>query len=242
MDAFRITGADRPGPWVVTVDHAMNRVPPGVGPLGLPDRDMRRHIAWDPGALGTALALGETLGAPVVASTYSRLVIDPNRGEDDPTLLMKLYDGTPIPGNRRAGTAERERRLRLFHRPYHDAVARLMARPGAILLAIHTFTPRLRGRPPRPWEVGILSARDRRLADPLLRLLRAEGLTVGDNEPYTGALPGDSVDRHALSQGRPNALVELRNDLVATPEGERAWAARLAPVLEAARAEALPSS
>lgn len=240
MDAFEITGADRPGPWIVTADHASNRVPPAVGDLGLPPREMARHIAWDPGALGTALALGEALGAPVIASTFSRLVIDPNRGEDDPTLLMKLYDGTPIPGNRHAGPAERARRLALFHRPYHDALAGLMARPGAILLAVHSFTPRLKGRPPRPWEVGILSAADRRLADPLIAMLRAQGLTVGDNEPYTGALPGDSVDRHALRHGRPNALVEIRNDLIAAPEGQRAWAARLAPVLRAARAAALP--
>lgn len=237
MDAFRITGADRPGPWIVTVDHASNRVPPDVsgGDLGLPAADMDRHIAWDVGALGTALRLAEALDAPVIASTFSRLVIDPNRGEDDPTLLMKLYDGTVIPGNRHADAAERERRLALLHRPYHAALGALMARPGAIMLAVHSFTPRLKGRPPRPWEVGILSAADRRLADPLIARLRAAGLTVGDNEPYTGHLPGDSVDRHALAEGRPNALVELRNDLIATDAGQAEWSARLAPVLEEAR-------
>ncbi|MGR3542419.1 MAG: N-formylglutamate amidohydrolase [Hasllibacter sp.] len=237
MDAYRIEGADRPGPWIVTVDHAMNRVPPEIagGDLGLPPGEMARHIAWDIGALGTARGLAAALDAPLIHSTFSRLVIDPNRGEDDPTLLMRLYDGTVIPANRDAGPAERERRLDLLHRPYHDALAGLMARPGAIMLAVQSFTPRLNGRAPRPWQVGILSADDRRLADPLLARLRATGLTVGDNEPYTGRLPGDAVDRHALAHGRPNALIELRNDLIEDDAGQAEWAGRLAPILREAR-------
>ena len=237
----QIVGEDRPGRWVVSCDHASPRVPPEVagGDLGLPPADMARHIAYDVGAAGVTVALAEILGAPAILSDFSRLVIDPNRGEDDPTLLMRLYDGTIIPANRHADAAERARRLDLLHRPYHAALGGLMARPGAILLAVHSFTPRLRGRAPRPWHVGVLSAWDRRLADPLLARLGAEpDLCVGDNEPYAGHLPGDSVDRHALAHGRPNALVEIRNDLIAAPEGQREWAARLAPILEAARADA----
>ena len=61
---------------------------------------MGRHIAYDIGAMGTALALGEALNAPVICSNFSRLVIDPNRGADDPTLIPQLYDGTIIAGNR----------------------------------------------------------------------------------------------------------------------------------------------
>lgn len=240
-DAFEVIGAARPGPWIVSCDHASARVPKDVagGDLGLPPEEMGRHIAYDVGALGVALALGEALGAPVIASRFSRLVIDPNRGEDDPTLLMRLYDGTVIPANRRADAAETERRLARYHRPYHAALGALMARPGAILVAVHSFTPRLRSRAPRPWHVGVLSAADRRLADPLIARLEAEGdLIVGDNEPYAGHLPGDSVDRHALAHGRPNALLELRQDLIAAPGDAAAWGARLAPILEAARADA----
>ena len=189
---------------------------------------------------GVAEALGEALDAPVICSNFSRLVIDPNRGEDDPTLLMKLYDGTIIPGNRHAGEDEREARLAACYRPYHAALGELAARPGAALLSIHSFTPRLRGRPPRPWQVGVLFHEDdARLARPLLDRLRAEpDLTVGENEPYPGHLPGDAVDRHALRHGRPNVLIELRQDLIATPACQREWATRLAPLLEAARATA----
>lgn len=231
-----LENADAPGRWVVTCDHASNRVPPevGGGDLGLPASDMARHIAYDVGALGLARALGEALNAPCLSSNFSRLVIDPNRGEDDPTLLMKLYDGSIIPGNRHADGTERDRRLADFHRPYHAAYATLAA-SHPVICAIHSFTPQLRGRPPRPWHVGILHAADTRLADPVITRLEAEpDLTVGRNEPYSGHLPGDAIDRHALQHGRLNVLIELRNDLIATETDQLAWAARLAPILTAA--------
>lgn len=234
-----IHGEDRPGRWLITCDHASNLVPPdiGGGSLGLAREDMERHIAYDVGADGVAQHLGLLLDAPVIAANFSRLVIDPNRGEDDPTLLMKLYDGSIIPENRHADAAERERRLNAFYRPYHRELARLAALPHMVLVAVHSFTRQLRGRDPRPWEIGLLYAADDRLAVPLLALLRAEGdLCVGDNEPYCGHLPGDSVDRHATAFNRPNVLVELRNDLIADNDGQRHWAERLAPLLRRALA------
>lgn len=242
MEPFDIIGEDRPGRWLVTCDHASNRVPVEVcgGDLGISPEDMSRHIAWDVGARGLAEALGVLLDAPVVCSTFSRLVIDPNRGEEDPTLVMKLYDGTIIPGNRHVGEAEVERRLATLYRPYHDALARLAARRAdTVIVAVHSFTPCLRGRGPRPWHVGVLYSRDDdRLSARLIVRLRAEAdLCIGDNEPYAGALPGDAIDRHALRMGRHNTLIEVRNDLIADAAHQVAWAARLAPVLKAALAE-----
>jgi predicted N-formylglutamate amidohydrolase len=248
-DSHRIFGADRPGPWVVCCDHASNRVPDevGGGSLGLPPEDMARHIAWDIGAAGVGVALADLLDAPAVLSCFSRLVIDPNRGEDDPTLLMKIYDGTVIPANRNAGVAERELRLARYWRPYRAAVADQLQRPGAILVSMHSYNRQLAGRAPRPWQVGLLSAHDRRLSDPLLELMATDAgflrfvervsgapLCLGDNEPYPGYLPGDVVDAMALTHGRPNTLVELRNDLIETPDQQRAWAAELAPLFHRA--------
>lgn len=234
--AFHIEGATRPGRWLVTCDHATNRVPPevGGGTLGIAPEDMARHIAWDPGAAGVARALGVALDSPVICSDFSRLVIDPNRGEDDPTLVMRLYDGTIIPGNRYVTEAEIARRKATLYDPYHTALAELAARrPDTVILSIHSFTPCLRGRPPRPWQIGILySHLDPRLSVPLVNRLRAEpDLCVGDNQPYSGHLPGDAVDRHALLPGRHNTLIELRNDLIADAAGQQAWATRLAPIL-----------
>lgn len=234
--AFHIDGKARPGRWLITCDHASNHVPDwiGGGSLGIGPADMARHIAWDVGAAGLALALGERLDSPVILSDFSRLVIDPNRGEDDPTLVMQLYDGTIIPANRHAGPEEVERRLDRLYRPYHAAYARLAAlRPDRVIVAIHSFTPCLKGRGPRPWHVGVLySHLDERFSRPLIARLQAEtDLCIGDNEPYSGHLPGDAIDRHALRLGRHNTLIELRNDLIGTGAQQAHWAARLAPIL-----------
>ncbi|MCP5075404.1 MAG: N-formylglutamate amidohydrolase [Rhodobacteraceae bacterium] len=233
---FHIIGEDRPARWLITCDHASNAIPPEVngGTLGLAPEDMARHIAWDPGAVGVSIALAEMLDAPAVLGNFSRLVIDPNRGEDDPTVLMKLYDGTIIPANRDACPEERERRLAAYHRPYHGALERMAARQeNTVFVAIHSYTKQLRGREERPWHIGVLHGKDARFAIPLIRRLEAEpDLCVGENEPYGGHLDGDSVDRHAIRQGRVNVLIELRNDLIRTDEHQFNWARRLAPILQ----------
>ncbi len=232
---FEISGAGRSGRFVFLCDHAANTVPPFVagGDLGLPASDMARHIAFDPGAAGVTRALAERLQGPAVLSNFSRLVIDPNRGEDDPTLIMRLYDGTIIAANKSVDAAERERRLDTMHRPYHKAVAGVVATiQNPVLVSIHSFTPQLRGRPPRPWQIGVLYAHDRRLADPLMvRLAQEPDLCVGDNQPYTGHLQGDTMDQHALRHGHGHVLIEIRNDLISSETDQRAWADRLAPVL-----------
>ncbi len=220
---------------LITCDHAANTVPDtvGNGDLGLAATDMARHIAYDVGAAGVTYALAELMDAPAILSNFSRLVIDPNRDEDDPTLLMKLYDGTIIPGNRHADAAEREHRLNTCYRPYHTAQAEMAARQDdTVLISIHSYTPQLNGYPQRPWHIGILYGADSRLSMPLLARLRQEpDLSVGENEPYLGHLDGDSVDRHAIAFGRPNTLIEIRNDLIETDAQQVAWAKRLAPIL-----------
>jgi len=224
---------------LVLCDHASNVVPPDVagGDLGLRATDMQRHIAYDIGARGVAAELARLLDAPAVLSRFSRLVVDPNRGEDDPTLIMRIYDSTVVPGNRRLGADERERRLARYHRPYHDAIDRrldamLAAGREPALVAIHSFTPQFLGRAPRPWHVGVLWHRDGRIAEPLIARLRREGdLCVGDNQPYAGQLEGDTLSRHGTGRGLRHVLIELRHDLIDAPEAQRLWAARLAPIL-----------
>jgi predicted N-formylglutamate amidohydrolase len=189
------------------------------------------------GAAGLTRALANELNAPAILSRFSRLVIDPNRGADDPTLLMKLYDGTIIPANRHAGPAELAERMERLYNPYHTALAELAAqRTDTVICAIHSFTPQLRGRPPRPWHIGVLHSHlDSRLALPLIGRLQAEpDLCIGDNEPYAGHLPGDAIDQHALQKGRLNVLIELRQDLISDATGQAHWAKRLAPILTAA--------
>jgi predicted N-formylglutamate amidohydrolase len=230
---------EAPAPVLVLCDHATNRVPDCVngGSLDICADDMNRHIAFDIGALGVSRHLANTLNAPLLATNFSRLVIDPNRGEDDPTLLMKLYDGTIIPANRHADDSEKQRRLDAFHRPYHRAIAKRLddwhtAGVTPAIISIHSFTPQLRGRALRPWQIGVLWDEDARMARPLIDQLAANpALCVGDNEPYAGSLRGDTMYFHATLRGLPHVLVELRNDLIETDAGQAEWAGVLAPVL-----------
>ena len=234
--AYLTHGHERETRWLITCDHATNFVPPHVndGCLGLPSEDMERHIAYDLGAAGVSRHLADLLHGTAVMANFSRLVIDPNRGEQDPTVLMRLYDGSVVPGNKDACDVEKERRLDTLHRPYHQALAGYAdRRDDTVIVAIHSFTPKLQGRPHRPWQVAVLHSRDKRFSGPFVeRLMREPDLIVGDDQPYFGFLPDDSIDRHAASRNRPHVLIEIRNDLIIDDEGQTEWAERLAPLLQ----------
>ena len=91
-------------------------------------------------------------------------------------------------------------------------------------MAVHSFTPQLQGRPPRPWEIGVLYAHDRRYSDPLIEVLEEKSpYTVGKNQPYNGALEGDTMDAIGLQHDRLHALLEIRNDLIADEAGQNKW-------------------
>jgi predicted N-formylglutamate amidohydrolase len=234
--------------FLVICDHASNALPPGYGSLGLNAGEFSRHIAYDIGAGAVSRLLADKLGCPAVLARFSRLLIDLNRGADDPTLVMKLSDGAIIPANRNVDAfqdaAEFAHRLAHFYEPYHAAVAGAVSRAraaGAVpaILSIHSFTPVWRGKA-RPWHAGILWDRDDRLPMPLLQALRQEpGLVIGDNEPYSGELKGDCLYRHGTQNGLPHALVEIRQDLIADARGQEEWADRLARLI--ARIAVLPA-
>ncbi|SMX23010.1 N-formylglutamate amidohydrolase [Boseongicola aestuarii] len=241
-EPYHVLGGDRASRWLIVCDHARNRVPDWVngGDLGIAAEDMQRHIAFDIGAAGVAKRLAELLGAPAILSNFSRLVIDPNRGEDDPTLVMQLYDGTLIAGNRGISQASINERLERCYRPYHEAVTDLAARhDDTVIVSVHSFTPRFRGRPMRPWHCGLLYGGDTRLSLPLVQLLeQVPGLVVGANKPYSGHLIGDTIYRHAIVPGRQNTLIEVRNDLIESDAGQAEWAERFAKLLPKALAAA----
>ena len=218
-------------------DHAGNALPPAYGALGLAPELFHTHIAYDIGAAEVTRALAASFGAPAVLGTFSRLLIDLNRGPDDPTLVMKLSDGSIIPGNRHADAAEVAQRIKQFHAPYHQAIAQQIARLGQPpLISLHSFTPSWKGAP-RPWEVGVLWDQDRRLAGPLMTRLAEAGFAVGDNEPYSGALEGDTLNRHGTKNGLPHVLIEMRQDLIGDTKAANAFAAKLLPIIKSALAD-----
>jgi predicted N-formylglutamate amidohydrolase len=222
--------------FLILCDHASNALPEPYGTLGLPAAELERHIAYDIGAATVARTLAAALGAPALLAPCSRLLIDPNRGLDDPTLIMKLSDGAVVPGNLRIDAAERARRIERYYQPYHQAIAERIDRALALgrppdLISIHSFTP-LWKAVPRPWHVGILWEGDRSLPAALIAALAADpALVVGDNEPYAGGLPGDTMDTHAVGRGLRHALIEIRQDLIAVASDAVEWGERLAHIL-----------
>jgi predicted N-formylglutamate amidohydrolase len=222
---------------VLLCDHASNHLPQDYGGLGLPASEFERHIAYDIGAAALTRGLAQRLDATAVLSCFSRLLIDPNRGMDDPTLIMRLSDGAVVPGNRGVDEAERARRIARFHQPYHGAIAAAVAGVRArghvpFLVSIHSFTPVWRGWQ-RPWHVGILWDRDEEVARAMIRGFLSQGdLVVGDNEPYHGALEGDTLNTHGTKPGLPHALIEVRQDLIAAKSGVDEWVERVAKVIE----------
>lgn len=246
-DAYTLIEGRADAGYVIFCDHASNALPADYGSLGLAASELERHIGYDIGAAGVVRRLAGLRGAPAILSRYSRLLIDLNRGTDDPTLIMRLSDGAIVPGNRHLDAAERAKRIARYYEPYHRAAGAMIDRcveagaPPAII-SIHSFTPFWKGVP-RPWHAAILWDKDPRLALALLTGLRAEpGLVVGENEPYTGRLKGDTMWRHGTSRGLAHAIVEIRQDLIATEAGEAEWAALLDRILRdlASRRDLVP--
>ena len=221
----------------LTCEHAGPAIPRRLGTLGLDERHLERHIAYDIGAAGVARRLSAKLDATLVLQRYSRLVVDCNRRPAAHDFVATLSEDTEIPGN--IGVSEEERLAREVEifRPYHDTVRALLdeRRAGArpvVLVSVHSCTPVFLGVS-RPWHIGVLYERDRRYAGILLDLLgRESALRVGDNEPYFMTDEKDyAVPVHGERRGIPHVELELRQDLVATQAGQIEWAERLARVL-----------
>lgn len=218
---------------LVVCDHAGRAIPPEYGSLGVAEEKLGGHIAWDIGAGALTRRLADQLGACAVVARYSRLVVDLNRGLDHPTLMVARSDGIEVPGNRDLDPTAIERRLDLYYRPYHQAVAerlaRLKARYGApALIGIHSFTPVMNGVE-RPWQVGLLWNKDRRLVDPMLAALAGQDdVMAAENEPYSGRTTNHTMDIHGTDHGLPNLSIEVRQDLIDSSEGALRWAEILA--------------
>lgn len=233
--AVEILNPGGQGNFVLVCDHASNAFPAEYGSLGLDAAECARHIAYDIGAAEVTRILSRELDAPAVLARWSRLLIDVNRDTASPTLIPEVSDGTEIPGNRDMTDAERERRIRDYYIPFHEAVDQTVRAAMAgdrvpIVMAVHSFTPVMNGRK-RPWHVGLLWNRDPRLAARMIEAYEARGFTVGDNEPYSGRHLFYTMDRHGARHGLPQATLEIRQDEVTDAAGIARWAEITAAVL-----------
>lgn len=222
-------------------DHATNFIPEAYQNLGVDEAHLQDHIAWDIGSLDVARAVRNRTGGRLLHAPVSRLLIDLNRTPDHPGLIPESSDGILIPGNMGLSAEERQRRLERYFHPYHNTLsaeidAMLEVDEKVALVSMHSFTPSLKGQgmngEARPWHIGLLYNQDDRLSRRAIDWLRREpGLIVGDNEPYSGRLLNYTMDRHAEARGLPYLSIEIRQDLISTPEGVADWSERLSALL-----------
>lgn len=234
-------GRERRSEFVITVDHASARIPRRLADLGLPAAELGRHIAWDIGALAVAQRVAAELDAPLLATNYSRLVIDCNRDPRVASSIPTIGELTEIPGNIGLSAEEVAARRREIFQPYHDRLRELLDARAArgqptILVAQHSMTEVFKGTR-RTMHAAVLYNRDRRFAGLVLESLRGEaGLTVGENEPYFVSDETDyTIPRHAEARGLPHVEIEIRQDLIGDAAGQGEWAVRITRALRAAQ-------
>ena len=229
-EAYRLLGTPRFGGILVVSDHASNRVPDDID-LGIDPALLTQHIAVDIGVAEVGGLMAERTGTAAFQANASRLVCDCNREPHAPAVIPIASDGHAIPGNA-LDHAGHQMRLERFHMPYHAALSALLdSAPPALILSLHSFTPQLASSDaPRPWQVGVLYNQDDRAARIAIPLLEAEGLVVGDQQPYSGQLLNYTMNRHAEADGRPYLGIEVRQDQIGDAEGQAVWAERLARI------------
>jgi predicted N-formylglutamate amidohydrolase len=226
---------------VIVADHASARIPRRLANLGLPDSELKRHIAWDIGALSVARRVAELIDAPLVAQNYSRLVIDCNRDPKVATSIPHISELREIPGNIGLSAAQiAARRAEIFD-PYHRRIRELLdgrqtSGRRVILVAQHTMTDVYKGER-RQMHAAVLYNRDRRFAGVVLEMLRRERhLIVADNEPYFVSDETDyTIPHHAEARSLLHVEIEIRQDLVSDAAGQAEWATRIARVLKDAQ-------
>lgn len=229
--AWRIVGTPRFGGILVVSDHAANNVPADID-LGIAPELLSQHIAIDIGVREVGEFMAQRPGIAAFQAMVSRLVCDVNREEHAPGIVPIASDGHAIPGNAIDHAGHLDRLDRFFH-PYHRALETLLEEfPQGLILSLHSFTPHLSSKPEevRPWQVGVLYNHDDRAARIAIPLLEAEGLVVGDQQPYSGQLLNYTMNRHAEADGRPYLGIEIRQDQINDAATQAKWAERLSRI------------
>jgi predicted N-formylglutamate amidohydrolase len=245
--SYRVARAAGRSPFVLTCDHAGRVLPRRLGDLGLSERELETHIAWDLGVAGLGEKLAQALDAFLVLATYSRLVIDVNRPLAAPDSIVTRSERSEVSGNVGIDSEQARARAEAIFWPYHRRIESELERRAlrgepSVLVTLHSFTPVFMDVP-RAVQLGVLYGRDDRLGRALLGLLRSENeLCIGDNEPYAVSDEGDyTLLAHGERRGIPHVELEIRQDLIANEADQHAMATRLARVLQKAASTLFPS-
>ncbi len=219
---------------LLVCEHASNHIPTQFNKLGLMDDVLQSHIAWDPGAFEIAQHISNTIDAPLVYATNSRLVFDCNRTPDAVDAIPERSEVYDIPGNTGLSPEQKEERIKFCYTPFHDLISKTIKGHNSIqaIVTVHSFSPVYNGVE-RNVELGVLHDTDQSLADRIIEnaILLSEMKTVR-NQPYG---PKDGVThtlkRHGIENNILNVMLELRNDLIHTEAQQIQVASTLSRVI-----------
>lgn len=218
---------------LLVCEHASNRIPAFLGDMGLTAQARESHIAWDPGALGVAQQMAGRMSAPLVHGGVSRMVYDCNRPPEAAGAMPAQSEEYDIPANMTITPDERQSRVDGIYTPFTRAVSDQIEthRPSLkLMVTVHSFTPVYHGRQ-RLVELGILHGRDDQFALAMMQAKPAASRFVTRlNEPYSAADGvAHTLDAQAVPNGLLNVMIEIRNDLIRTPDQQSAMAEHLVP-------------
>ncbi len=238
--AAQVENIDGKSDVVLVCEHAGRQLPQFLGSLGIDNKLMSAHIAWDIGVAGMAGTMSTELNAPLVLQRYSRLVYDCNRSFDEVDAIAEVSDEVIIPENQNLSKAQRQHRYDVVYQPFYEAINNIIesrTRQGrrSVIVTVHSFTPIFKGQQ-RNVELGVIHDSDTRLADAvLLQAQRDQGYYAARNRPYSAE---DGVTHtlitHGIKNNLPNLMFEVRNDLIADAESQQQWGQRLSRLLSAA--------
>ena len=227
-----------PSQVLVVCDHAGREIPSIRQHQPLSEDDMKRHIAWDVNARSVAVKVAEKLRAPLVAQRYSRLVIDMNRPVESPESIPIVSDGTEIPFNKNLSDEERKSRIESIFWPYHNEIAKHlddMHSSRMFVVAIHSFTPKLRNGPFRKWHVDLISRTRLEFVTSFQRRIQSKvpNLNIGLGDVFPMDAKRDfTLPFHAESRGIYNMSIEIRNDLIQNQDEIVYWGDLIAACLQ----------
>ena len=222
-----------PSKVLVVCDHAGDLIPNALQDRNVSLADLSTHIAIDIGAYAVAVELAKNLNATLVSQRYSRLVVDMNRPTNSDQGMPAYSDDTRIPFNQNIGDTERQTRLDEIYHPYHNEIVRQLDEIGesAVLIAMHSFTPKLKNAPKRIWHVDLMTRTHSKFSENLKQQLQAQfpNLNIGLGEVFQMTDERDfTIPFHGESRNIPNISIEVRNDLLQSQTDISRWGEILA--------------
>ncbi len=204
-------------------DHATNIIEKNYKNLGLKNKIIKTHIAWDIGAKKISLLLAKNLKQSCFFSNFSRLLIDPNRSKKSGDLIVKRSFEQLIPGNLKITQQERSHRIKNYYDVYHDGLSKFIKKKNdnyknIYLISIHSFT-KTSNNFDRAIEIGLLWNKEVELFLKIRNSLLKKKINVGNNYPYSGYLYNFTLDKHSKNGCLNNISIEIRNDLICNPKG-----------------------